>query len=248
MPEPEAPTIATDSDFLISKSIPFKMVSCPSDVLTVLPRSMALIISRISLLVVVCLLTISQASAADRSIVVYGDSISAAYGMDQHEGWVSLLADRLADTHPGYKVVNASVSGETTGGGVVRIDKTMSVHSPDIVILELGGNDGLRGYPIDKIRTNLDTIIRSAQAVQARVLLVGMVLPPNYGRRYTQAFEQAFTDLAAEHNLPFVPFLLSGVTTERDLIQGDGIHPTAEAQPKMLQDIWPALEKMIDAN
>lgn len=167
--------------------------------------------------------------------------------MDQDEGWVSLLADRLSENYPDYQVVNASVSGETTGGGVTRIENTLTLHTPDILVLELGGNDGLRGYPIDRIRTNLDQIIQESQAANTRVLLVGMVLPPNYGRRYTKAFEDVFTGLADEHNIPFVPFLLSGVTTERDLIQRDGIHPTAEAQPKLLEDIWPSLESMLTA-
>ncbi len=166
--------------------------------------------------------------------------------MDEDQGWVSLLSDRLSESHPHYTVVNASVSGETSGGGVTRIEKTLSLHSPDILVLELGGNDGLRGYPIDKIRSNLDRIITRSHEAGAEVLLVGMVLPPNYGRRYTQAFEDVFTVLANEHDLLFVPFLLSGVTTERGLIQRDGIHPTAEAQPKLLDDIWPALSQLLE--
>lgn len=186
-----------------------------------------------------------QAFGCERTIVVYGDSISAAYGMNQDQGWVSLLAERLRASHPGYQVINASVSGETTGGGVARLSKTLSVHQPDILILELGGNDGLRGYPIDRIRGNLASIVEQSQDAGASVLLIGMVLPPNYGRRYTEAFQSVFTELASEHELPFVPFLLSGVTTERDLIQRDGIHPTAAAQPKLLADIWPQLEPLL---
>ena len=161
--------------------------------------------------------------------------------MDQEQGWVSLLAARIAGSHPHYAVVNASVSGETTGGGVTRLPKTLEVHQPDILVLELGGNDGLRGYPIDKIRGNLRTMIEGASEAGSSVLLVGMVLPPNYGRRYTQAFEAAFADIAAEFSIPFVPFLLDGISTRRDLIQRDGIHPTVEAQPKILEDVWTAL-------
>ncbi|MBT4160648.1 MAG: arylesterase [Gammaproteobacteria bacterium] len=184
-------------------------------------------------------------AAQAQSVVVFGDSISAAYGMNQDQGWVSLLSHRLALQYPHYEVVNASVSGETTGGGVTRLPKTLELHQPDIIIFELGGNDGLRGYPIDKIRNNLARMIDAARTADSRVLLVGMVLPPNYGRRYTKAFENAFESLADEYDLPFVPFFLDGVTTERELIQGDGIHPTVEAQPKLLDDIWPELEPLL---
>ncbi len=184
-------------------------------------------------------------SASAGTIVVYGDSISAAYGMNQEQGWVNLLSQRITTDHPEYRVINASVSGETTGGGVTRLPKTLELHQPDIIILELGGNDGLRGYPIDKIRDNLDSMIAQSLDADTQVLLVGMVLPPNYGRRYTQAFEDTFYQLADKYTLPFVPFLLDGVTTEKSLIQGDGIHPTPEAQPKLLEDIWPILAQLL---
>jgi len=177
-----------------------------------------------------------------KTIVVYGDSISAAYGMNTSEGWVSLLTERLNTQRPSeYQVINASVSGETTGGGLTRLPKTLEVHQPDILILELGANDGLRGYPIKKMKSNLNTMVDLAQSAETQVLLVGMVLPPNYGRRYTTAFEAMFTEIAAEYAIPLVPFLLDGATTERALIQRDGIHPTADAQPKLLDDIWPSL-------
>ena len=180
------------------------------------------------------------------TIVVYGDSISAAYGMDRKEGWVYLLSDRVTRSHPQHKVINASVSGETTGGGVTRLPKTLEVHQPDIIILELGGNDGLRGYPIAKIRENIDIMIQQSLNAGTRVLLIGMVLPPNYGRRYTHAFEAAFTSLAEQYAIPFIPYLLEGVTTEEALIQRDGIHPTAAAQPKLLEDVWPSLRPLLD--
>ncbi len=188
---------------------------------------------------------LSQDATQKPTIVVYGDSISAAYGMDQEQGWVSLLENRLASDFPDYRVVNASVSGETTGGGLTRLPKTLSLHQPDILVLELGGNDGLRGYPIDKIKGNLDSMIIQTLATKADVLLVGMVLPPNYGRRYTSAFEGVFTELATKHNIPFVPFLLDGIATRRDLVQRDGIHPTVEAQPKILNDIYPLLTPLL---
>lgn len=181
-----------------------------------------------------------------KTIVVYGDSISAAYGMNTSEGWVSLLTERLNAQRPSeYQVINASVSGETTGGGLIRLPKTLEVHQPDILILELGANDGLRGYPIKKMKSNLNTMVDLAQSAETQVLLVGMVLPPNYGRRYTTAFEAMFTEIATEYAIPLVPFLLDGATTERALIQRDGIHPTADAQPKLLDDIWPRLLPML---
>lgn len=183
--------------------------------------------------------------ASEGTILVYGDSISAAYGMDQEQGWVNLLSERLDTEHPGYRVVNASVSGETTGGGLTRLPKSLSLHQPDVLVLELGGNDGLRGYPIEKIRGNLDAMIRQSKEAGTKILLIGMVLPPNYGRRYITAFEQIFTDLADLHQVPFVPFLLNGVATTRDLVQRDGIHPTVEAQPMILEDVYPVLESLL---
>ena len=183
---------------------------------------------------------------ADRkTLLVYGDSISAAYGMDREQGWVSLLAERLAQEHPGYRVVNASVSGETTGGGLTRLPKSLAIHQPAILVLELGGNDGLRGYPINRIQDNLDAMIQQSLDAGSRVLLIGMVLPPNYGRRYVTAFERIFHDLADKHQLPFVPFLLDGITTRRGLIQRDGIHPTVEAQTMILEDVYPVIRGLL---
>ena len=165
--------------------------------------------------------------------------------MDVELGWVNLMAEQLAEEAPDYRVVNASVSGETTGGGLVRLEKTLDIHKPDILILELGGNDGLRGYPIDKIEANLDQMTRMAQASGAEVLLVGMVLPPNYGRRYTAAFEKIFADIAERFDLAFVPFILDGVATSSGLIQGDGIHPRPEAQGMIVEDIVPVLRPLL---
>ena len=237
--------MATDSDFLISKSIPFNMVNCPSEVLTDFPRPCVLIIARITkFIVALYCFSASQLVIAD-TILVYGDSISAAYGMEKSKGWVNLLAKRIAIDRPHYKVVNASVSGETTGGGVTRLPKSLAFHQPDVLVLELGGNDGLRGYPISSIRDNLQIMIQQAKTSGIHVLLIGMVLPPNYGRRYTLAFEKIFSSLAEEHSLPFVPFLLDGVSTGKSLVQRDGIHPTVEAQPKLLDDVWPSLAPML---
>ena len=166
--------------------------------------------------------------------------------MDPSQGWVSLLSDRLIrERGHAYQVINASVSGETSGGGLTRLPKTLEIHQPDILVLELGGNDGLRGYPIDKIRSNLEAMITLARAEDIQVLLIGMVLPPNYGQRYTTAFENLFADIATEHAIGLVPFLLDGVITERTLIQRDGIHPTVEAQPRLLADVWPLLAPLL---
>ncbi len=177
---------------------------------------------------------------------MFGDSISAAYGMEQDQGWVNLLDEHLKSQYPGVTVVNASVSGETTGGGLVRLPKALEAHKPDILILELGGNDGLRGYPIAKIEANLDEMTRMAQEAGARVMLIGMVLPPNYGRRYTSAFEGTFANVAEKYELPFVPFLLDGVATASGLIQRDGIHPKPEAQEMILNDVLPTLVPLLE--
>ena len=187
------------------------------------------------------LLPCTGATASEKTILVYGDSISAAYGMAQEEGWVSLLAARLALEEPECKLVNASVSGETTSGGMARLPKTLSLHQPDIMILELGGNDGLRGYPLASIRAGLDSIIRQTLDTGARVLLIGMVLPPNYGPAYTIGFERVFADLAKEHQLPFIPFLLDGTATPRHLIQKDGMHPNVRAQPRIMESVYRVL-------
>ncbi|HJL61914.1 MAG TPA: arylesterase [Pseudomonadales bacterium] len=187
------------------------------------------------------------ATAKESTILVFGDSVSAAYGMDPEQGWVHLLTKQLQKTcESDYQVINASVSGETTGGGLIRLPKSLEIHQPDVLILELGGNDGLRGYPIGKIENNLIAMTRMAQAAGARVLLIGMVLPPNYGKRYTTAFETIFSRVAGELGISFLPYLLQGVATPESLLQGDGIHPKAEAQAMLLDDIWPHLAVLLN--
>lgn len=172
--------------------------------------------------------------------------------MDQEQGWVHLLSEELKSAiNPvggRYLVVNASVSGETTGGGLVRLPKTLEIHQPDILLLELGGNDGLRGYPIDKIESNLLRMAKMAQSAGASVMLIGMVLPPNYGKRYTIAFESIFEKIATRLNIPYLPYFLQGVATPANLLQRDGIHPTPEAQSMLLEDIWPLLRVLVDKN
>jgi acyl-CoA thioesterase-1 len=192
---------------------------------------------------------IYSAVGKEPTILVFGDSISAAYGMDPEQGWVHLLSEQLKDNvqsdGPAYRVINASVSGETTGGGLVRLPKTLEIHQPDVLILELGGNDGLRGYPIGKIESNLIAMTRMAQSAGARVLLIGMVLPPNYGSRYTRSFQGIFKNVATEFDIQFLPFFLEGVATPENLMQKDGIHPRPEAQMMLLEDVWPYLEQLL---
>lgn len=199
----------------------------------------------LQILAVLVLASLPHAARADATILVFGDSISAAYGMEADQGWVHLLAKRLEKDAPRFQVVNASVSGETTGGGVVRLPKTLKIHQPDIVILELGGNDGLRGYPIDRIRENLVSMTRMSLASGARVLLIGMVLPPNYGKRYTDAFKAIYPTVAGQMDVPLLPTLLEGIETPRSLLQADGIHPKPEAQPLLVKEIWAKLSPLL---
>lgn len=197
------------------------------------------------LLIFSCALLPLPAHAAQRVVLVVGDSLSAAYGIDQDEGWVALLQQRLGKDYPDYRVVNASISGDTTRGGLGRIDAALRTHAPAVVIVELGGNDGLRGLPVKEMRTNLGTIITKSLAAQARVLLVGMRIPPNYGPLYTKNFEAVFTGLAQQFDVARVPFLLDGVALKLDLVQDDGIHPRAAAQPRMLENVWPHLTPLL---
>jgi acyl-CoA thioesterase-1 len=189
----------------------------------------------------------STASAAAGTILVYGDSLSAAYGIGQKDGWVNLLGGRLKQSKPDYNVVNASISGETTAGGAARIDAALERFKPDVVVLALGGNDGLRGLPVSEMKANLGRIARAAQARGARVLVVGMRIPPNYGPKYTQAFFDAFAEVARETKSGYVPFLLERVAEKRELFQPDQIHPTAEAQPLLLDTVWNGLEPLLRA-
>ena len=177
-------------------------------------------------------------------ILVLGDSLSAAYGMAAEEGWVALLADRLADDAHPYRVVNASLSGETTTGGRGRIGQALERHRPEIVIIELGGNDGLRGYAVPSIRENLAGMARAALAHEASVILVGMQMTPNLGPRYTESFREVFVEVSDALDTALVPFLLEGVDPET-MLQDDGIHPTPEAQPLLLENVWEVLEPLL---
>ena len=186
--------------------------------------------------------------ASARTILVFGDSLSAAYGIRPEQGWVALLAQRLDSQAYGYEIVNASVSGETTSGGLERLPRALQLHLPAIVVLELGGNDGLRGLPVSLARENLAEMLRLAQASGARVLLVGIRIPPNYGPRYTHEFASMFPELASQYHLPLVPFLLEKVALNPALMQADGIHPNPQGEPPVLDTLWPYLQPLLKKN
>jgi acyl-CoA thioesterase I len=193
-------------------------------------------------------IALQNAVASARTILVFGDSLSAAYGIRPEQGWVALLAQRLNSQGYGYEIVNASVSGETTSGGVERLPRALQLHQPAVVVLELGGNDGLRGLPVSLARENLAQMVRLVQASGARVLLVGIRIPPNYGPRYTQEFASMFPELASQYHLPLVPFLLEHVALDPARMQADGIHPNAQGEPPVLDTVWPYLASLLKKN
>ncbi len=179
------------------------------------------------------------------TLVVFGDSLSAGYGLAPDQGWVTLLKDRLERKGFHYKVVNASISGDTSAGGAARIEKTLSKYQPDILILELGANDGLRGLSLQMMKRNLGLIIQKARGSGAQVLLLGMQMPPNYGPRYTERFSSIYRELAEEHQLPTPPFLLEQVALDPTMMQTDNLHPNAKGQPKLLDTVWDKLHPLL---
>jgi acyl-CoA thioesterase-1 len=179
------------------------------------------------------------------TVLVFGDSLSAAYGIAPKQGWVHLLGDRLARAGLPWRVVNASVSGETTAGGLRRLPEDLKRHKPDIAVIELGANDALRGQPVEAIRTNLERMIELARAARAEPVLVGIMIPPNYGIDYAREFRELYGDLAKKHQVPLVPFLLEGLADKPEMFQNDQLHPTARAQPRILDNIWTALEPLL---
>lgn len=197
-------------------------------------------------LVVLCLLAAAPALAAERTVLVMGDSLSAAYGLPPEQGWVALLAERLRTEAPGWRVANASISGETTAGGASRIAGELQRHQPDVVVIELGANDGLRGLDLAQTRANLERMVTAAKTAGAQVLLLGMRIPPNYGPDYTQGFERNYQALAEEHDVALLPFLLEPIAMDRDAFQADNLHPVADAQPKLRDHVWPALAPLLD--
>jgi acyl-CoA thioesterase-1 len=193
-----------------------------------------------------CLLVMLLAQPAmGATLLVVGDSISAGFGLDTQAGWVDLLRERLKQQGFNHQVVNASISGDTSSGGLARLPALLAEHQPELVIIELGGNDGLRGQPSEQLQQNLAAMVADSRKQGAKVLLLGMQLPPNYGARYTQAFAKAFSDLAVSADVPLVPFFLEGVGGQPLLMQIDGIHPNAQAQPLLLENVWPALQPML---
>ena len=184
-----------------------------------------------------------------QTILVFGDSLSAAYGVQQDQGWVALLEQKLVKnklSDASYKVINASISGETTSGGLARFNSALVTHKPNIVILQLGANDGLRGLPIIEMQDNLNQMIAQATTAHAKVLLLGMKIPPNYGLKYSKNFSAIYTSLAKQQNIALVPFLLEGVAGKPELIQTDGLHPIAAAQPQLLDNVWKVLAKLLN--
>lgn len=185
----------------------------------------------------------TPAPAGDTPVVlVWGDSLSAAYGIPVEQGWVNLLQKTLGDN---YQVVNGSISGETTGGGLTRLPDALELHEPDYVLIELGANDGLRGIGLDVMRDNLEQMIKLTQESGAQVALIGVMLPPNFGPVFTEKFSAVYAGLAEQYELPLVPRLLAGVSENWDLMQADGLHPKAEAQPQVLENVWTVLEESL---
>lgn len=197
------------------------------------------------LLIITLLFCSNLVSAKPVTVLVMGDSLSAGYGIKLEQGWVNLLQQQMTNE---AKIINASVSGETTSGGLTRLPALLKTHQPAVVILELGGNDGLRGQPLKLMQENLQTMISASQTAGAKVLLIGMQIPTNYGQRYTKQFKETYPTLAEKNNVLLVPFLLEGVATREELFQSDKIHPTAEAQPMLVKNVKPLLEKMLNAH
>jgi acyl-CoA thioesterase-1 len=197
-----------------------------------------------------CLLVFLLASVSAQAeapvILVFGDSISAGYGLERvDQGWVELLRTRLKTEGYGYQVVNASVSGETTAGGLARLPRALELHHPKIVILELGGNDGLRALPVPQMRENFAHMADLATHSGAKVLILGMRIPPNYGPQYTSQFEAVYGELSRADKLPLVPFLMDRIALTPELMQGDDIHPNVKGQPVLLDNVWPVLQSML---
>ena len=204
-------------------------------------------LTRLCILCLSCSIYFSSwAADEDITLLVYGDSLSASYGIEQEQGWVNLLKSRLRSEKLPVDVVNGSVSGETTTGGLARLPAMLDSYQPELLILELGGNDGLRGLPLDLMRENLASMIDLAKASGAEVILTGIQIPPNYGPRYTAPFFEIYSALAKQKLLPLVPFLIDGIPQQPELMQNDGIHPRAEAQSMILDNVWPILKPQLE--
>nr|WP_220099520.1 arylesterase [Alteromonas lipotrueiana] len=187
----------------------------------------------------------AQSQSQQKTLLVVGDSLSAGYGLQQHEGWVNLLQNLWAADARRIEVINAAISGETTDGGLARLPRLLKQHEPSHVLIELGGNDGLQGHPVDKLKMNLNKMIRLAQQSGAKVILQDMEIPSNYGRRYTTMFGEAFDEVAKKHDVVLIPFFLQSVALNKDLMQNDGIHPNKEAQPLIAEYMNNKLKPLI---
>jgi acyl-CoA thioesterase I len=188
----------------------------------------------------------ATAATGEKTLLVFGDSLSAAYGLRTEQGWVTQLQSRLKTEGYGYRVVNASVTGETSGGGRARLERALNQHRPTVVILELGANDGLRGLPMKDTAANLTAMVETIRRSRARVLLLGVLLPPNYGPQYSTSFAKMYATVAAERKVPLVPFLLEGIALDTRYMQADGLHPNAAGQPRMLNNVWPHLKPLLE--
>ena len=197
------------------------------------------------LLAILCLVWLAPLPAAARTLLVVGDSLSAAYGMDVPSGWVALLQKRLTQEKLDYHIVNASISGDTTASGLARLPKLLAEHKPAIVIIELGGNDGLRGLSLTQLKHNITAMVTEAKTRNARVLLIGVRLPPNYGKTYSGKFRRIYREVATEQQVALVPFILDGIATHSALMQPDGIHANAKGQGRILENVWPHLRPLL---
>ena len=197
------------------------------------------------MLPVALLLAAWPAAAAQRTLLVFGDSLSAAYGLSTNQGWVHLLGERAARSGLDWRVVNASVSGETTAGGLRRLPTDLQRHKPNVVVIALGANDALRGQPVPGIRANLEKMIRLVREARAEPVLVGIMIPPNYGIDYAARFREIYAEIAKRERVTLVPFLLDGIADKPDLFLADQLHPAADAQPRILDNVWPRLEPLL---
>jgi acyl-CoA thioesterase I len=204
-------------------------------------------LERLKVLVTLAVLFVSASASAAQTIVVVGDSLSSGYGLTAEQSWVSMLRERLGSEGYGYDVVNASIAGDTSAGGLARLPRLLAEHSPTVVVIELGGNDGLRGQPVDTLRANLAKMIELSQQHGARVLLAGMQIPPNYGPAYTQAFAAVYPELSMRYHVALVDFLLAGVALHPELMQSDGIHANASGQKIVFDNIWRVLPGVLRA-
>ena len=192
-------------------------------------------------------MTANATAAEPPTVLVFGDSLSAGFGIDVDQSWVALLQKRFEETGYEHRVVNASISGETTAGGATRIEQAIATFSPELIILELGANDGLRGFPPERIKENLETIAKRARDSGAEVVLLGIKIPTNYGTRYSQAFEAVFAEVASDLDIRWIEFFMDGIALNDDLLLDDRIHPNAEAQPLLLDNAWPIIRATLDA-